>query len=112
MPEFVFVLAVQFYMAKFVNIDRDTPMLLPPDMRDWFPSSHLAHFMIDAIESVDTSMVQINHRGTGSEQYPPAMLLALLVYSYCTGIFFSRQIERSTHSDVAVRFVCKYPSRP
>jgi hypothetical protein len=58
---------VQFDIAKFVNIDRDTPMLLPHDMRDWFPSNHLVHFMIDAIESVDTSMAQINHRGTGSE---------------------------------------------
>jgi hypothetical protein len=61
---------------------------------------------IDAIESVDTSMAQINHRGTGSEQYPPAMLLALLVYSYCTGIFSSRQIERASHTGGAVRFVC------
>ena len=52
-------------MAKFVNIDRDTPMLLPPNMRDWVPSSHIVHFMIDAIESLDTSMAQINHRGTG-----------------------------------------------
>ncbi len=33
------------------------------------------------------------------------MLLALLVYSYCTGIFSSRQIERSSHTDVAVRFL-------
>jgi transposase len=106
MPKVGLVLALQFDMAKFVNIDRDTPMLLPPDMRDWVPSNHLVHFMIDAIESVDTSMAQINHRGTGSEQYPPAMLLALLVYSYCTGIFSSRQIERSSHTDVAVRFVC------
>ena len=106
MPEVGLVLAVQFDMAKFVNIDRDTPMLLPPDMRDWVPSSHLVHFMIDAIESVDTSMAQINHRGTGSKQYPPAMLLTLLVYSYCTGMFSSRQIERSSHTDVAVRFVC------
>ena len=81
-------------------------MLLPPDMRDCVPSNHLVHFMIDAIESVDTSIAQINHRGTGSERYPPAMLLALLVYSYCTGIFSSRQIERSSHTDVAVRFVC------
>jgi transposase len=106
MPESGLVIAVQFDMAKFVNIDCDTPMLLPPDMRDWVPSNHLVHFMIDAIESVDTSMAQINHRGTGSEQYPPAMLLALLVYSYCTGMFSSRQIERSSHTDVAVRFVC------
>jgi transposase len=97
---------MQIDMARFVSIDRDTPMLLPPDLRDWVPPGHLVHFLIDAIESIDTASAQINHRGTGHEQYPPAMLLALLVYSYCTGTFSSPQIEASTHSDVAVRFLC------
>lgn len=97
---------MQIDMARFVSIDRDTPMLLPPDLRDWVPPGHLVHFIIDAIESIDTTSSQINHRGTGHEQYPPAMLLALLVYSYCTGTFSSRQIEASSHSDVAVRFLC------
>jgi hypothetical protein len=23
--------------TRFVNIDRDTPLLLPPDLRDWVP---------------------------------------------------------------------------
>ncbi len=64
------------------------------------------HFVIDAIESIDTSSPQINHRSTGNEQYPPAILLALLGYSYCTGQFSSRQIERSSHSDGTVRFLC------
>ena len=67
---------------------------------------HLVHFIIDAIESIDTNSDQINHRGTGHEQYPPAMLLGLLIYSYCTGTFSSRQIEASSHSDIAVRFLC------
>ena len=34
------------------------------------------------------------------------MLLALLVYSYATGVFSSRQIERSTYENVAVRLLC------
>lgn len=74
MPEVGLVFAVQFDMANFVIIDRDTPVLLPPAMRDWVPSNHLVHFMIDTIESVDTSMAQINQWGTDSAQYPPAML--------------------------------------
>jgi transposase len=51
-------------------------------------------------------MAQINHRGAASEQYPPATLLAHLVYSYYTGISSSRRVERSSHTDVALRFVC------
>lgn len=93
-------------MVKFVNIDRDTPLLLPPDMRDWVAADHLVHFVIDAMDAVDTRLAVVNQRGTGSEQYPPAMLLALLVYSYATGVFSSRQIERSTYENVAVRLLC------
>ena len=35
--------------ARLVSIDRDTPMLLPPDLRDWVPEDHLVHFIIDAV---------------------------------------------------------------
>jgi transposase len=48
----------------------------------------------------------VNWRGSGSEQYPPAMMLALLIYCYATGRSSSRQIEAATYSDVAVRYLC------
>lgn len=92
--------------AKFVNVDRDTPMLLPVDLRDWVPSNHIVHFILDAVDMVDDSAFIVNHRGTGSNQYPPRMLLALLIYSYATGRFSSREIERATHTDVAMRYIC------
>jgi len=56
--------------------------------------------------SIDTTGDQVNHRGTGNEQYPPATLLALLVYSYCSGTFSSPQIKAPTHSEFAVRCLC------
>jgi transposase len=93
-------------MAKYVNIDRDTPLLLPPDLRDWVAPDHLVHFVIDAMEAIDVRTAQVNERGTGSEQYPPTMLLALLIYCYATGVFSSRQIERLTYENVAVRLLC------
>lgn len=67
-------------MIKFVNIDRDTPLLLPPDLRDWVPADHLVHFVMDAMDLVDVSTVACNERGTGSAQYPPRLLPGLLVY--------------------------------
>ena len=93
-------------MPKFVNIDRDTPLLLPPDLRDWVPTDHLVHFVIDAMAELDLRTAPVNERGTGSEQYPPGLLLGLLVYSYATGVFSSRQIERTTYENVAVRLLC------
>ena len=99
--------------ARFVNIDRQTPMLLPCDLRDWVPADHIVHFVLDAVEQIPTAHFHINDRGTGSEQYPPGMLLALLIYCYSTGRFGSRTIEAATHSAVAVRFLCaNHPPDP
>jgi transposase len=91
---------------RFVNIDRDTPLLLPPNLREWVPADHLVHFILDAVDALDLHRIKVNTRGTGSEQYPPHLLLALLIYSYATGVFSSRRIEQSTHDSVPVRLLC------
>ena len=92
--------------ARFVNVDRQTPMFLPCDLREWLPTDHIVHFILDAVEQLPLNHFHVNARGTGSEQYPPAMMLALLIYCYATGRFGSRTIEAATVSDVAVRFIC------
>ena len=92
-------------MNKFVDCERDQAFLLPPDLRDWSPEDDLAHFVIEAVERVEMSAFKVNHRGTGSAQYHPRMMLALLIYCYANGIFSSRRIERATHRDIGVRFV-------
>jgi transposase len=92
--------------ARFVNIDRDTPLLLPPNMRQWVPEGHLAPFVLDVVDELDLRRFKVNHRGTGSPQYPPAMLLPLLLHSYATGTFSSRRIEQNTHDSVPVRVIC------
>ena len=71
--------------ARYVTVDRETPMLLPPDLRDWVPADHLVHFVIDAIGELDVRMARVNEQGSGSEQYPPAMMLGLLIYSWQRG---------------------------
>jgi transposase len=91
--------------TRLVNVDRNTPMLLPPDLRDWVREDDLVHFIIDALAVLDVSTARLNQRGTGNEQYPPGMMLGLLIYCYAQGIFSSRQIERATHQNVAVRYL-------
>jgi transposase len=92
--------------ARFVDLDRDTPMFLPYDLRDWVPAGHIVHVILEAVAQIPTAHFQVNHRGSGSEQYPPAMMLALLIYCYVTGRFGSRTIEAASYSDVAVRYLC------
>jgi hypothetical protein len=67
--------------ARFGDVDRDTPMLLPVDTRDWVPEDDLVHFIIEAVHRLPLENFQINHRGTGDRQFPPHMMLALLIYS-------------------------------
>lgn len=90
---------------RFVNVDRETPLLLPPDLRDWVPEDDLVHFVLEAVKGVNMNVFRVNWRGTGSRQYPPQMMLGLLIYCYSHGIFGSRRIERATYRDVAVRLL-------
>jgi transposase len=92
--------------ARFVDLDRQTPMFLPYDLREWVPADHIVHFILDAVEQLPITDFRVNDRGSGSEQYPPRMMLALLIYCYATGRFGSRTIEAASYSDVAVRYLC------
>jgi len=92
--------------ARLVNIDRETPMMFPLDLREWVPKNDIVHFIIDAVEILNLQGFKINSKGTGSKQYPPAMMLSLLIYSYVHGVFSSRKIEESTHLNIAVRYIC------
>ena len=65
--------------SRFVPIDRSTPMLLPPDMREWVREDDPARLVVDLVEAVDLSRAAVNVNGTGSAQYPPSMMLALLL---------------------------------
>lgn len=91
--------------TRFVVVDRDTPMLLPPDLRDWVPEGDMVHFVIEAVEGMSLPMLAVNRRGTGSEQFPPKMMLAMVIYCYAHGMFSSRRIEGATYRDVAVRYL-------
>jgi transposase len=92
--------------TKYVNVDRQTPMLLPPDVRDWVADNELAHFVLEAVEASDLRAARVNARGTGDAQYPPGLMLALLIYNYATGTFSSRAMERATYDSMAVRYLC------
>jgi transposase len=90
---------------NFVNVDRDTPILLPADLRQWVPEDDLVHFVVNAVETMSLPALRVNERGSGSKQYPPRMMLGLLVYCYANGVFGSRRIEGATYRSVAVRYL-------
>jgi transposase len=90
---------------NFLAGDRDQAFLLPPDVCDWLPTDHLAWFVLDVVEQLDLHPFLTAYRadGQGRAAYEPRMLLAVLLYAYCTGVRSSRQIERRCTEDVAFR---------
>ncbi|MEQ1473957.1 MAG: IS1182 family transposase [Candidatus Acidiferrum sp.] len=92
--------------TRFVVIDRQTPMFLPPALQEWVAENDLAKFVLEAVELSDLRTAAVNVRGSGSEQYPPSMMMGLILYSYATGLFSSRRIERSTYDSIAARYLC------
>ena len=73
---------------NFRACDRDQAFLLPPHVRDWLPAGHLAWFVLDVVDQLDLGPFLMAYRadGHGRAAYQPRMLLAVLLYGYCTGI--------------------------
>jgi transposase len=90
---------------SYVSTDRDQPFLLPPSVREWLPAGHLAWFVLDVVEEVDTSALHARHPngGAGRAAYDPEMLLGVVLYAYCSGVRSSREIERLCEVDIAFR---------
>jgi transposase len=96
-------------MAKsYRPVDRDQVFLLPPNMAEWLESDHLAWFVLDVVNQLDLAAFHDRRRlgGAGRAAYDPQMMLALLLYAYCTAVRSSRRIERLCQVDVAFRVVC------
>jgi transposase len=93
---------------NFLTCDRDQPLLLPPDLRDWLPEDHLAWFVIEAIEELDVDPFYAAYRsdGHGRAAHEPKMMLTLLAYAYAVGERSSRAIERRCREDIAFRVIC------
>src|ERR1700751_1444257 len=92
-------------MSNFRQFDRATGFLLPPSIDEWLPERHLARFVVEVIDGLDLSAMVKSYRGSGSAGYHPALLLALLVYGYATGVVSSRNIEQASYDSVAFRFI-------
>jgi transposase len=92
---------------NFMTCDRDQPLLLPPDLRDWLEEDHLAWFVIEAIEELDPDAFYASYRddGHGRAAHDPKMMLTLLTYAYCVGERSSRRIECRCREDVALRVI-------
>lgn len=80
--------------------------MLPTDLQQWLPSTHLVWFILDVVNRLDMNRFTeaLNRKDPrGVVPYDPRMMAAMLMYAYSVGVFSSRRIERATYEDVAFR---------
>jgi transposase len=94
-------------MAKtFRPFDRDQGLLMPPSLHDWVPEGHLVRFIADVVDALDLSAIEETYtEERGYPPYHPRMMVAVLLYAYCTGSYSSRKIASRLVDSVAVRFL-------
>lgn len=92
---------------NFIACDRGQVMLLPPSLTDWLPEDHLVWTVLGAVEQMNLDEFYGAYRanGQGRAAYDPAMMVALLLYSYSVGLRSSRQVERACRGDVAFKVI-------
>lgn len=92
---------------KFREWSTDQNWLFPPSPQDWLPPEHLVYFLLDACEQIDLSPIVDDYDSEQGGQPPfhPRMMLVLLLYSYCVGVFSSRKIMARCETDVAFRVI-------
>src|SRR6202162_3959749 len=80
-------------------------LLLPPSLRDWLPENHLVYCVSDVVDQLDLSAIEsvYEEEGRGQPPYHPRMMVKILVYGYCVGVFSSRWIQKRLAEDVAFR---------
>ena len=73
----------------------DQTWLFPPSVRDFVPDGHLAHVIRDVVrEELDLSAIFSHYTELrGYPPYHPTMMVALLLYAMCRGVYSSRRIE-------------------
>jgi transposase len=92
---------------NFLCPQRDQPMLMPVDMREWLPEDDLVFIVLDAVATLDLGEFRRRYRadGHGRAAFDPEMMVALLLYGYCQGERSSRVIEKRCVRDVAYRVI-------
>lgn len=93
-------------MAKRYRVyEPDQLFLMPPSLGEWLPEDHLAYFVSDLVEDLDLSEIEAVYEDEerGQPPYHPRMMVKVLIYAYCNGVFASRRIEKRLVEDIAFR---------
>src|SRR5215467_4529251 len=77
------------------------------------PEGDLVFFLLDTVPQLELSRfyAPYEHETRGAPPYDPAMLVCLLLYAYCVGVFSSRKIALACERNLAFIAIVG-PERP
>jgi transposase len=81
--------------------------LFAPSVQDWLPKNDLVYFLIDTVGELDISAItqKYEQEERGFPPFHPRMMVALLLYSYCRGIFSSRKIMQACRERISFKVI-------
>jgi hypothetical protein len=99
---------------RFRPWDPKQKWLLPPEITEFIPEGHPAHFVRDlVVEELDLSaFLDTYAEEKGFPPFHPAMMVALLLYAYTQGVFSSRKIAKAALEQEAIAKAKEEENKP
>jgi transposase len=72
---------------------------------DYLPEDHPVFVYADILKNLNTSKIEATYSPKGQHAYHPNMLMGLLVFSYCHGVFSSREIASRCRTDIGFMYM-------
>ncbi len=81
--------------------------LFAPSVQDWLPEKDLVYVLLDVVSGFDISAITQKYKQEkrGFPPYHPRMMVSLLLYSYCRGIFSSRKIMQACRERISFKVI-------
>ena len=81
--------------------------LLPPSPQDWLDEGDRVYVLLDAVNALDLSAIccKYDQESRGYRPYHPRMMVTLLLYAYCRGLYSLRKIQQVFEERVTFRVI-------
>lgn len=93
---------------QFIRPDYASALTRSITVDEALPPGHFARWLVTLIAEWDLSPLYARYELFGRPPYAPELLLALILYGYCTGVISGRAIQQATHESLPFRFLADF----
>ena len=92
---------------KSSPVEFNQHLLFPTNIFDLLPKDHECFLYADLFQQLDTSSLESLYSVKGQNAYHPKLIVSILIFAYCQGVFSSRKIEKRCHEDLSFMFIAQ-----